>query len=424
MFRRFDENIRTGGCGQVRVLYVVTAFPRRTDDVITPWLSETITRLGAAGVEVEVLAPSYRGLGSQVIDGVRVHRFRYAPAAWETLTHDQTAPDRIRQRPWYLGLVPSYLVAGSAAAVRLARTGRFDVTHAFWPVPHAIPGLAAKYAAGVPLVSTFFGVELTWLRSDLPLLRPALGAIVRRSDRVTAISSYTAELLRELAPGADPVIVPFGATVEVPHPPAALPRPVGDGPYRLLFVGRLVERKGVHVLIDAVQRLASGGRDVLVDVVGDGPARADLESRAAGAGVAARVRFRGLVPDEELASAYRECDAFVLPAVVDAKGDTEGLGVVLLEALAHGRPVIASSAGGIRDIVVDRETGLLVPPADAAALAEAIATYMDEPDLAHDLALAGRAHVERTFSWSGIIDRLDVLYRSVAGRDRPRPGGR
>ena len=109
------ETTRDPACRQVKVLYIATAFPRDPDDVITPWLVETITRLRDRGVEVEVLAPAYRGLGAQTVHGIRVHRFRYAPAGWETLTHDQTAPDRIRERPYMAALLPGYVAAGSAA---------------------------------------------------------------------------------------------------------------------------------------------------------------------------------------------------------------------------------------------------------------------------------------------------------------------
>ena len=173
----------------MKVLYLVTAYPRDASDVITPWMVETIRQLRLRGVVVEVLAPAYRGMPDQVLEGVPVHRFRYAPRAWETLTHDQTAPDRIRERPWFLALVPGYVAAGSRAAARLARTGGFDVVHAFWPLPQGLLGLAAKRASGLPLVSTFFGVELTWMERQFPFLAPLLRRIVRRSDAVTAISS-------------------------------------------------------------------------------------------------------------------------------------------------------------------------------------------------------------------------------------------
>lgn len=396
---------------QVKVLHLVTAYPRTPDDVITPWLVETIRRLGERGITVEVLAPAYRGLGSQVVEGVRVHRFRYAPRPWETLTHDQTAPDRIRERPFFLGLVPSYVAAGSLAAARLARSGEFGVLHAFWPLPHGLLGLAAKRASGVPLVSTFFGVELTWMEADLPFLAPVLRRIVCGSDAVTVISSYTGERLRRLVPGARPVTIPFGATVE---PGKRLPSPARPpgAPFELLFVGRLVERKGVHVLLDALARLEPGP-PVRLRVVGDGPERPALEERAARLGVGDRVRFEGFVPREALEARFAGCDAFVLPAVVDVKGDTEGLGVVLLEAMSYGKPVVASAAGGIVDVVRDGRNGLLVPPGDAPALAGALRALRDDPARAREMGARGREDVAAGFSWPVIVDRLEGVYREV-----------
>lgn len=397
----------------MKVLSLVTAYPRTPDDVITPWLVETIRRLGERGITMEVLAPAYRGLGSQEVEGVRVHRFRYAPRPWETLTHDQTAPDRIRERPLFLGLVPSYVAAGSLAAARLARTGEFGVLHAFWPLPHGLLGLAAKRASGVPLVSTFFGVELTWMEADLPFLAPVLRRIVRGSDAVTVISSYTGERLRRLVPGARPVTIPFGATVEPKEPLPSPARPPG-GPFEVLFVGRLVERKGVHVLLEALSRLEDPP-PVRLRVVGDGPERGALEARAARLGVGGRVRFEGFVPREELEARFAGCDAFVLPAVVDVKGDTEGLGVVLLEAMSYGKPVVASAAGGIVDIVRDGRNGLLVPPGDAEALAAALRALRDDPPRAREMGARGREDVAAGFSWPVIIDRLEGVYREVAG---------
>jgi glycosyltransferase involved in cell wall biosynthesis len=396
----------------VKVLFLVTAYARDSRDVITPWLVETIRRLAARGVTVEVLAPAYRGLPDQVVDGVRVHRFRYAPRGWETLTHDQTAPDRIRERPWFLGLVPGYVAAGSRAAARLAKTGGFDVVHAFWPIPQGVLGLAAKRASGLPLVSTFFGVELTWMEKQFPFLAPLLRRIVRGSDAVTAISTYTAGRLEKQVPGVRPAIIPFGAAVDAPPAP---PPWTYDGtrPFELLFVGRLVERKGVHLLLDALATLPPERR-VVLRVVGDGPDRAKLEERAQRLGLGERAAFHGFVSKNELQARLAGCDAFVLPAVIDAKGDTEGLGVVLIEAMSYARPAIASAAGGIVDIVRDGRNGWLVPPGDAPALAAAITAAMDDPARARQLGLNGRADVEANFAWDVIADRLAGVYRAVA----------
>lgn len=404
----------------MRILYIVSAYSRNDDDVITPWLSETIRRLRGRGVDVEVLAPSYRGLRDQVVAGVRVHRYRYAPRRWEDLTHDQTAPDRVREKPAYLSLVPGYVVAGSLAAARLARSGRFDVLHVHWPIPHGLIGLVAKRASGLPLVSTFHGVELTWTARKMPWLRPFLRRLIRSSDAVTANSSHTERLIRaEVARNVERI--PFGAALEpVPgiHPRTHASTPENgernpESPFRLLFVGRLVERKGLAHLFDALASLR-GRRAVTLDIVGDGPLRGTLEERARELGLGDSVRFRGFVPADDLGRAFAAADAFVLPAIEDSKGDVEGLGVVLIEAQMHGLPVIASASGGIVDIVQHERTGLLVPPADAPALALAIERLAGDDALRFRLAAAGREHAGSAFSWDAIIDRLVELYRRLA----------
>lgn len=418
----------------MKVLQIVTAYPRSSEDLITPWLVETLKRLRARGIQAEVLAPSYRGLGDQTVDGVPVHRFRYAPRRWEDLTHDQTAPDRVADRPAYLGLLPGYVLAGCRAAARLARTGEYDVLHVHWPVPHALFGMAGRAASGVPLVCSFYSVELTWVRRKMPWLKPFLRRAIRTADAVTAISSSTEAMVRELHDR--PVVrIPFGATVS-PDAPGTPSPPRSDRPYRVLFVGRLVERKGVQHLIEAVARLRGGGNgapgaaaaasafEVELHVVGDGAYREPLSARAAELGVADAVRFHGFVSREELSQRFAESDVFVLPAVVDAKGDVEGLGVVLIEALRYGTPVIASAAGGIVDIVRDGETGLLVPPGDSEALAAAITRLRTAPELAARLVRDGQAHVEREFAWDVVVGRLEDLYRDLAGRRSGWRGGR
>lgn len=416
----------------MNVLYSVTAYDRHPGDVITPWMVETIRRLRNEGVNVEVLAPAYRGSGSAEIDGVPVHRFRYAPAAWEDLTHDQTAPDRIAARPQYMALVPGYVLAGMRAARKLARTGRFDLMHVHWPIPHALFGMAARRAAEIPFISSFYSVEITWIRRRFPVFLPFLRHIVKTSDAVTAISSSTEAMVRELHDR--PVArIPFGATVEpagatvepsgataAPAEGASPPTTPENNTFDVLFAGRLVERKGVRYLLDALASMEAD-EGVRLHVVGDGPARAALEERARSLELGERAIFHGFVTKEALANRFAECGVFVLPAVVDAKGDVEGLGVVLIEALSYGKPVIASAAGGIVDIVKDGKTGWLVPPGDAAALAGAIRDCMRSPDRARALAEAGRAHVKREFGWPEVIRRLKALYADVAGRDQ---GGR
>ena len=401
---------------RLRVLYIVTAFPRNEQDLITPWLIEMIVRLRDVGVDVEVLAPAYRGGADQVVHGIRVHRFRYAPAAWETLTHDQPAPDRVREHPQYLALIPGYIAAMSAAAARLTRKHHYDAVHAHWPMPHALAAFAARAASGTPVVSSYYGAELNWTKKQLRPLLPLARAMVRNADIVSAISTDTANSVRQLYDR--PIdIIPYGITIEPAPKPWSVPL-AGAPPYTILFAGRLVERKGVHHLIEAVRRMRHR-EQIILRIVGDGSERAALQALAVERGVQDRVRFDGFVSSEELTRAFADCDIFVLPAARDAKGDVEGLGVVLLEALTYGKPVVGSNTGGITDIVLHGRTGLLVPPGDPQALADALDRLIDDPDHARELGEQGRQHVDDHFSWPVIVQQWREVYdRLAAMRER------
>ncbi|HKY98853.1 MAG TPA: glycosyltransferase family 4 protein [Gemmatimonadaceae bacterium] len=398
----------------MKVLFIVTAYPRHEGDIITPWMGETISRLRAAGTDVEVLAPSYKGGGAIQIDGVKVHRFRYAPSRMETLTHDMPAVERIKRSPAFAALLPSYIAAGSEAAARVAREGRFDVVHAFWPIPHGIFGVAARNASSSALVSTFFSAELMWKGPLRTAFAPILRRIIRNSDAITVISSYTRERLHEYEAGVDTVTIPFGAAAKNQGSTTPSHRSATD-PFELLFVGRLVKRKGVNVLLNAV-KLLEGDRRLHLRIVGGGPELGELQQLATALGITDKVTFDGVVTNERIAELFRQCDALVLPAIVTETGDTEGLGVVLIEAMGYGKPVIASAAGGIVDIVKDNDTGLLVPPGDAAALASAIRRAMDDPDEMTRLAARGTTFADQAFGWPAIVGQLMSVYESAVKR--------
>jgi glycosyltransferase involved in cell wall biosynthesis len=391
----------------------MTAFPRSPDDVIVPWLVALLKRLQAAGHEVEVFTSAYRGGGGDAFDGIPVHRFRYFAARWEDLTHDEATPDRMRRSLRYRVLPLFYVLGGLWGIRRLTRRRQFDVIHVHWPVPHALFGwLGRRSSKARPrLVTSWYGVELRWVQSSLPWLRGFVRWALRISDAIVAISSYTA---REIARFAKlPVeVIPY----TLPFAESAAGRGAIEGArdaFQVLFVGRLVERKGVTHLIEAVRRLPAELRGRLV-VIGDGPERAALETQARAAGLADRVVIRGRVSDAELRAAYAASDALVLPSILDARGDTEGLGVVLLEAMSYRVPVVASDIGGITDIVEHDRSGLLVPPADPARLAGALERLARDPALAARLGAAGEQRVRSAFGWPEIMAKWERLYGALA----------
>ncbi len=408
----------------VRILVVSTAFPRTRDDPTVKWLAETIRRLVAEGYEIEVLTSAYRGGGNTSLDGIPVHRFRYFFAPWERLTHEESAPDRMRRSPFYAILPIFYLAFGAVAAWRLARRRHYDIVHVHWPVPHAVFGWAARAGGTRRIIAQFYSIELRWVRHSLPFLRGFLRRAITSANYVVAISTSTAREVQAVAPVPVDVIpyaveLPDEGTPGGPAPRHPLPQP--GGPFTVLYVGRLVERKGVQYLIDAIATLRATV-DARAVIIGDGPDRTTLEARAAAAGVADRVAFRGWVSPTELHESYATADAFALPAIIDRRGDTEGLGMVLLEAMTYGVPVVSTPMGGIPDIVEHDRTGLLVPPNDASALATALTALAADPALAERLAVAGRAMARKSFSWPGVLAKWRAMYaRVMAGLPPAEP---
>lgn len=391
---------------------MVTAFPRWEGDVITPWLFETLKRLQSQGIEVKVLTSSYKGLKSQVVSGIQVLRFRYFLKPWENLTHEEHAPDRMKKGLLNKLLPFFYLVFGSAAIIRAVRREPFDIIHVHWPFPHALFGYFAKKAGGVKIVTTFYGVELKWVKSKMPILKSFLRWGIGFSDQVTAISSYTAKEVRELAPGKNfgVEIIPYTITVtprihQVPEVERITPL--------ILFVGRLVERKGVEYLIRAFAEVVREVPSELV-IVGKGPEEKRLLQLTEKFNLVPKVHFKGWVSQDELEKLYNQCNVFVLPAIIDSKGDTEGLGVVLLEAMSYRKPVIGSNLGGITDIVKDRDTGLLVNEKDIHGLSEAIKAALTNPALAESLGKRGYEHVQKHFNWGKIVSQWTTLYGGLA----------
>jgi glycosyltransferase involved in cell wall biosynthesis len=391
----------------MRILHIVTAFPRDANDPVAPWLVELLVRLRARGHDIEVLASAYRGLRDHEHRGVPVHRFRYFPARWERLTHEETAPDRMRRSPLYAAMPFFFLVGGMLRARELARATRYDIIHVHWPMPMALVGWAARRGYRTPMVTTFYGIELRWVQSRLPFLRWLVRWAARASAQAVAISTYTARELRKFV-DVPVEVIPYTAELARPEPAAR----TRNGERSILFVGRLIERKGVAHLIRALGAVRRTVAARLV-VVGEGPERASLERLAADTGVTPHVDFRGRVSDEELRRAYAGAAVFVLPSVLDQRQDTEGLGVVLLEAMNYGVPVVASNIGGITDIVQHETTGLLVPPGDESALAEALTRLLGSPELARSLGEGGARLLRETFSWDRIVERWENVYRRI-----------
>lgn len=387
----------------MKVLHLVSVFARSPSDPEVPWLRALLLELASRGHESIVVAPSWKGLASHEIDGLRVERFRYAPAELEILTHDEGAPNKLARRPWLQLLAIPYILSGAWRTFRLVLREKPDLVHVHWPFPHALLALPSVWLLRVPMVTHFYLAELL-LRRKFAFVTPFLSLAVRASKRVVAISRFTASQVREIRP-TEIDIIPYGGAS---RPSGEVVPPPPEGRPTILFVGRHVERKGIPFLIQAMSHLRCEAELV---ICGHGDQTPALKALASASPAADRIRFAGRVSAEELSRLYAACTVFCLPSITDSRGDTEGLGTVPLEAYAHGRPVVCAASGGIPDVVMEGETGFLVPPGDARALADALDKLLADPLLAARMGEAGRQLVLGRFSWPRIAEQIEDVWR-------------
>lgn len=397
----------------LRIAVLGSTYPRNQSDHEVPWLRESVRRLAAHGHKVTVVAPAYLGLKDHEIDGVQVRRFRYAPARWEMLTHGEGAPNKLKKNPLLKLLSLSYLVSGAWAAWKICRQERIEVLHIHWPFPHGLMALLPGWWLRCKVVYSCHSAEFA-LAAGSKLSTSLLAFCLRRAFAITANSTHTAGLVRKVA-GREAQIIPWGATIQVD--PTAKPIPP-EIPL-LLFCGRLIERKGVDFLLRAMPAILSRQKVRLV-ITGDGHCRPEWESLARSLGLGGAVAFAGFVSNAELSSLFRSCSIYVHPAIYDSKGDTEGQGVVLVEALSNRRPVVASAVGGIVDVIKDGQTGILVPEKNPDAIAKAVLRLIEDPDYARQLGDQGYAHARNYFDWDRIMDQYNAIYLESVSSSRHR----
>jgi glycosyltransferase involved in cell wall biosynthesis len=319
----------------MKVCVLTTSYPRSDDDVAGRFVADAVERTKAAGVEVEVVSPA---------------RFRHFGIAY-----GGGIVNNLRGEPWRAALLPVFMAAYGRAARSAARDA--DLVHAHW-----LPSGVAALASQKPYVLQLWGTDVELARK-LPALA---GPVVARARLVICASSALAGAARELG-ARDVRVIPSG--VDIPAEGGEEARPP-----HVLYVGRLSPEKGILELVEAADGIP-------LVVVGDGPLRDKVPDAL------------GFVPNAELSPYYRSA------AVVAVPSRREGYGVVCAEAMAHGKPVVASAVGGLLDLVAHGETGLLVPPGDSAGLKEALHWLLGDPDLRRRMGEAARARARDRLSW-------------------------
>lgn len=398
------------GC-RPTLLVLASTYPRWKGDPEPSFVHELSRRL-AGRFRVIAVCPHAPGAATrEVMDGVEVVRYRYAPERWETLVNDGGIVANLRRSRWKLLLLPGFVLAQLWAAWRVCRREGVDVVHAHWLVPQGLVAVTLRMLGRgrPPFVVTSHGADLYALRGR------AWDVVKRfvagRASAVTVVSSAMKDQLAKLGvPGGKVMVQSMGVDLsERFTPDPSVPRSSRE----ILFVGRLVEKKGVRHLLDAMPAVLEEIPDARLTIAGFGPEEAALREQVSRLGLDGSVRFLGAVRQADLPGLYRQAALFVAPFVEATGGDQEGLGLVLVEAIGCGCPVLVGRVPAVADVMGPGYEDLIVDPADTEAFAKRILVALNDPVRLQDRMGTLRRDLATRFDWASVAARYGDLLAMI-----------
>ncbi len=395
----------------MRILIITSKFPRFPNDPQPPFVFYYARELVRLGHEVAVVAPHDRSCRrEEVMEGIKIFRYQYfIPESAQKLSYGPGIPANVHKSLFSMFQMPFFIVSQILKSRAVSKRFRPDVVHAHWGFPQ---GLSAKFT-GRPYYVNFYGGEM-FLAKKFRMVW-MLDYIVKHSKKSFTVTNFYLQLLRQFGFRQDLEIIPLGVNVDNFKPKSEGYREVRKrfckrGELLVLFVGRLVEKKGANYLVEAFAKVARQVPKARLVIVGTGPMESGLKAQAKTLGLGDRIVFEGEISNSNLPAYYSAADVFVLPSVVDRHGDREGQGVVYLEAMACKIPVIGTKTGGIPD-VVNPDVGILVEEKDSSQLAEAIVRLLKNSKLRKSMGEKAYKHVHSHFTWSYIAGKYVDIFR-------------
>jgi glycosyltransferase involved in cell wall biosynthesis len=385
------------------LLVMTSTYPRWRGDPEPGFVHELSRRL-TDRFHVVVLGPHAPGaLPREILDGVEVIRYRYAPGKLETLVNDGGIVANLRGSPWKLLLVPGFLLSMAWSFFRLLRQRKIDVVHAHWLIPQGFIAAMLTLIGGgkPPFVVTSHGADLFAMRSwPLPSIKKF---VVRRAAGATVVSEGMRDEVAALGLDVGGVAVePMGVDLQRRY---RQDMGVIRSRSELLFVGRLVEKKGLCHLLDALPLIRSVRPDVTLTVAGFGPELGARQAQARALGLTDVVEFVGPVSQDDLPALYQRAALFVAPFVAAKSGDQDGLGLVLIEALGCGCPVVVSRLPATRALAASCTAVHEAEPGDALSLSESVLRALEADESPRPQDIAGFDWESRATAYGRILQR-------------------
>ena len=381
-----------------KLLITGSTFPRWEDDTEPRFIfdyADAMTKY----YDVTVLVPVAPGAKDRErMSNINVLRYHYFPIhKWETLCYPGAIVPRIKEKKIRLFLVPFLFLSLYCHLKKILP--KYDIVHAHWLIPQ---GIVQSFFKHKPYIVTGHGGDVTSLNKGL--FRRLKIRCLKNASHVTVVSEHLKKRVQELGPGINPSVISMGVNTKNFGQQYRISNYFGQGDKKVvLFVGRLAEKKGVTYLIEAMKQI-----DAVLVIVGDGPLRGELQSQAKQL-EGNKVQFLGGKTHEELKTIYASSDIFAAPSVTAKDGDQEGFGLVMLEAMASGLPVVANDSGGISQLIENGVNGLLCAEKCIWQLVDNISSLLNDGNLYQRIIGNGEKTIEQ-YDYCSIAEMYNKLF--------------
>lgn len=386
------------------LLITASTFPRWEGDTEPRFILDYAKAMSRY-YDITVMVPAAVGAkDNEILEGVKVKRFHYFPIhKWETLCYPGAIVPRIKQKKTRLLLVPFLLVSMYLELKKEVK--KYDLVHANWLIPQ---GIVQSFVKTVPYIVTGHGGDVTSL--NVPFMKHFKVRALQNASKIVTVSKALDGCIQSLYPNHKSCIISMGCDVHLFNPGKRIENYFGQGHRKVvLFVGRLVEIKGITYLIEAMRYID----DAVLIIVGAGDLQKTLSEQAQNLGE--KVIFYGARTHQELPAIYASADVFVAPSITLPDGSKEGFGLVIIEAMASGLPIIASKSGGITDSIQDNYNGLLCEEKCVWQLVDNINSVLNDKALADRLRKNGIATANQ-YSYDVIAENYKNAIDDCAGR--------
>jgi glycosyltransferase involved in cell wall biosynthesis len=398
------------------ILVSTSSFPRFDGDLNGNFVFELTRRLKQDENDILVLCP--HSYGSKLIDNcdnIKIYRFPYFfPLRLQRLCSDGGMLYNYRNSILAKIQLPLLMISEMVSVIVLIATHDVRVIHSHWLIPQGIIGAICKKLFGTRHIISVHGSDINYIASSR-FLWFFFEFITRNTDIITTNSTYTKSRVLQINDSVSNKIhvIPMGVDTEKFNISNRNPLETNlDAECIILTAGRLVSIKGINYLIQSMPQILERFPKAKLVICGDGPEKRNLQKLAEDLNISEHILFTGYISHDEMIQYYRSADVFILPSI-EIGGYKEGLGVVIIEAMACGTPVIGTNIGGITDIIKDDYNGLLIAERSPDDIAKKAVKILTNKEYAEQLKQNALATVNSKYSWSRVVEAFSQIYSQL-----------